>query len=468
MASKRNRSANPKRKHHTRRRTPTRRAAAPPRVREKRRRGLESATPSAKARGRSDRRVPARAATPPMRAKVGFVFSNDPDPMLVERMRALEESGDFETHAIFWHRSGSDLSFPFTPAPLEIERFTQVNLPDPRAGLLSRCWLTFLFAWSIMKWVHRNDFRALHVVYPNMLIAAFIATVWRPVEIVYDVWDVNHSQSMSLVQRIVFRVLLSKTRQIFTTSQAFIDEFVVPNRITGRGTRITHVSNAPYPRRKPRPRPYEPIRKLHQPLVIGCVGNLRVPQQMQMLVEAVKRVRASGRDVRVRLSGAGSRRRMASAAATSNSFIEYTGPYDYQRDAAGLYSALDVVFAVYPLEIFNYRVHIARRLHDAVLSSTPIVVARGTHMAEIVEDQKIGWAIGHESVGDLVHLLQGLHDNRNRLVDRAQNASQVAVQHSFQAYREIYVRSYRRLLTHRLPKQEYRPTTPAATIPAPG
>lgn len=398
------------------------------------------------------------------------MFSNDPDPMLVERMRALEETGDFETHAIFWHRAGSDLSFPFTPAPLSIERFTKVNLPDPRSGVVSRCWLTLVFAWAIMRWVHRHNFKALHVVYPNMLIAAFVATLWRPVEIIYDVWDVNHSQAMTSVQRLLFRVLLCKTRQVFTTSQAFIDEFIVPNRITRRGTRVTHVSNAPYPRQQlcADTRAVDSTRAASKPLVIGCVGNLRVPQQMEMLVEAVKQLRASGRDVRIRLSGAGSRKQMASDAATANSFIEYTGPYDYQRDASDLYSALDVVFAVYPLEIFNYRVHVARRLHDAVLSATPVIVARETHMAKIVEAQRIGWAVGHESVCDLVNVLEGLYDHRSRLVDRARNASEVAAKHSFQAYRQIYVRAYRKLLIQRLPKRQPQRAPASATMPVVG
>ena len=377
-------------------------------------------------------------------AKVGFVFSNDPDPMLVERMWALEETGDFEARALFWHRS-SDLSFPFSPAPFSPHRFTQVNLADPCAGPLSRLWLTIVFAWSIFRWVRQHKFDVLHVVYPNMLIAAYIATLGRKVEIVYDIWDVNHSPSLSRIQKALYRKLLSKTRLVFTTSEAFINEFVEPNQIVQPGTVVKHVSNAPYaiPSNTNSARSNT---KLGSPLVIGCVGNLRVPKQLQLLLDAVGRVRETGRDVRVRFSGAGRKKQLVSEAANGKEFVEYTGPYDYRRDATALYGALDLVYAVYPLENFNYRVHVARRLHDAVLRSTPIVVSRGTHMGEIVESQQVGWQIGHESTDELVELLTSICDDREMLTVKSIQATINARSHSFSVYRDTYVASYARLM----------------------
>jgi len=139
-----------------------------------------------------------------LRTKVGFVFSNDPDPLLVERMRALEESGEFEAHAIYWHRTGSDLRFPFSPEPFDAARFTKVELPDPRAGVFKRLSLTFRFSRLLRQWWKENQFDVLHVVYPNMLIAANLAMLGKKVPLVYDVWDVQPKRGVSTFKSCLF------------------------------------------------------------------------------------------------------------------------------------------------------------------------------------------------------------------------------------------------------------------------
>ena len=63
-----------------------------------------------------------------------------------------KESGDFESHAIYWHRLGSDLSFPFSPEPFDESRFTKIDLPDPRESALQRATLTWRFSRAIRKW----------------------------------------------------------------------------------------------------------------------------------------------------------------------------------------------------------------------------------------------------------------------------------------------------------------------------
>lgn len=397
--------------------------------------------------------------------KVGFVFSNDPDPMLVERMWALEETGGFEAHALYWHRS-SDLSFPFSAEPFGADRFRKVALPDPCSGVLSRLVLTLKFAWALAQWVRTNQFEILHVIYPNMLIAAFIATFGRRIEIVYDVWDANHSQQMSWLQSLFFRTLLSKTRLVFTTSQGFVDDFVLENDILKENARVSYVSNAPYRLpTTPRKTASSAQRFVDGPLVIGCVGNLRVPKQLQMLFDAVETVRATGRDVRIRLSGAGSRKQMVRHAADSKQFVEYTGPYDYRRDASRLYQQLDLVYAVYPLEVYNYKVHVARRLHDAVLSATPIVVSRGTHMSSIVMEEQVGWQIGDRSMEELISLLQEVYDDRSKLVAVSTNALSRRSSHAFDAYRPEYLAAYRELQAT-LPSRQSGESVPAPVIPA--
>ena len=375
------------------------------------------------------------------RTKVGFVFSDDPDPLLIERMRALEESGEFESHAIYWHRMGSDLSFPFSPEPFDESRFTKIDLPDPRKSGFQRATLTLRFSRAIRKWWNRHRFKVLHVVYPNMLIATKLAMVGQNIPLVYDIWDVPRDRSASRLEQSACRILLGTTPHVFTTSQAFIDEYLIPNDLLPNDTSATNISNAPYDR--------ESIAKADrgETLVVGCIGNLRVHKQLSLLVQAVAEVRTHGHDVRVRLSGAGSKKQLVESLTGDHRFVEYTGPYDYRHDAPKLYSKLDLVFAVYPLEIYNYRVHVARRLHDAVLSETPVIVSANSEMSNIVESEGIGWAVGHESLDDLVQVILSVCQDRSLLDRCIQQTRGVRSQHCFEGYRDRYLDAYRRLVS---------------------
>ena len=363
------------------------------------------------------------------KTKVGFVFSNDPDPLLVERMRALEESGEFEAHAIFWHRAGSDLRFPFSPDPFSADRFTKVELPDPRAGALKRVWLTFRFSKFLRQWWKENQFDVLHIVYPNMLVAANFAMLGKKTPLVYDVWDVEPKPGVSSLKRFMTRTLLRKTPHVFSTSQAFIDSHLKTHDLLPSGIAATNVSNAPYSREA------LPKADRGERLVVGCLGNLRVQKQIRMLVDAVAEVRERGHDVMVRLSGAGSKKQFVETLTGDHSFVKYTGPYDYHRDAPSLYAELDLVYAVYPLDVYNYRVHIARRLHGAVLSQTPIIVSSDSANAEIVENEQIGWCVGYESLADLVRAITAACENRVLPRDIANNTKKVRDKRCFEGYR---------------------------------
>ena len=107
------------------------------------------------------------------------------------------------------------------------------------------------------------------------------------------------------------------------------------------------------------------------------------------------------------------------------------------------------MYAVYPLDIFNYRVHIARRLHDSVLSGTPIIVSSESANAEIVEAEEIGWHVGHESVEDLVRVITLACEDRELLREKTANTAKVRDQHCFEAYRDSYLAAYRGIVAGR-------------------
>lgn len=372
----------------------------------------------------------------PGKCRVAFVFSSDPDPLLLERMRALEETGEFEPHAMYWHRTGSVLSYPFSPDPLPPSRFVRVDLPDPQGNGVRRTALAIWFAARVRTWLNALNPSVVHAINPSMLAATRLASLGRKLPIVYDIWDLSEVERLSNSGRLAWRVALSKTKQVFTTSEQFIDQFLEPNGLLASRAAL-HVSNAPYfVERVEAPRDAES-------LLIGCVGNIRLPNQIDSLVAAVRKLREDNCDIRLRLSGAGSSSQLATQLASENDFIEYTGPFNYYQEVTAVFGQLDLVFAVYPRERFNYRVHVARRLHDAILSGTPVVVSRGTHMSDLVETSGVGWSVQDDSPRDMVELIRALYHDRTLLEVARGNAVKRRRDHCFERYRDRYVEAYR-------------------------
>jgi glycosyltransferase involved in cell wall biosynthesis len=382
---------------------------------------------------------PAPTAAHP--ARVAFLYANDPDPLLLERMATLEATGRYQVHALYWHRARSPLNIPFT-STLPAGRFSRVDLPDPRGGLARRALLSARFAWAAARWLRRLRPDAVHAVYPDMLAVARLALAPSSrTPLVYDLWDVIGPQRPPAPVRWLYRLLLRRVGLVCVTSPAYADDYLRPNGLLPRGAPVLDTSNCPVCAGRPAPAPLP-----GGPLTIGYIGNVRVREQLNTLVEAVRSVRGEGRDVQVLIAGAGEDGALAERLAAQHPFVRYTGPYDHARQAAGLYGQVHVVFAVYPQRSLNYRLHLARRLHDAIVSGRPVIVAEGSHMAQGVAAEGTGWAIGDADTHALAGLLRRLCDDPTVLDTAASAACGAREAHCFERYAPAYIAAYDRLL----------------------
>ena len=132
---------------------------------------------------------------------------------------------------------------------------------------------------------------------------------------------------------------------------------------------------------------------------------------------------------------------MVQEASERVSFVEYAGPYNYVTEYAALQTRVDLIYALYPQETPNYRTHIARRFHEAVLAGMPIIVTRDTHMGDIVKRSNVGWEVGDTSVTDLVTLLTDLYDNRS-LLGKATADEQMLARHRFETYKPALLQAH--------------------------
>lgn len=93
--------------------------------------------------------------------------------------------------------------------------------------------------------------------------------------------------------------------------------------------------------------------------------------------------------------------------------IEWVGRFDFNKQAAGLYGKCDVMYSVYDADMHNVRVALPNKLYEAVYCEMPLIVAKNTYLAQVVEEWGVGVAVDHKNVDELVNALNELRNNKN-------------------------------------------------------
>lgn len=126
---------------------------------------------------------------------------------------------------------------------------------------------------------------------------------------------------------------------------------------------------------------------------VGFIGSIRYLKQMKMLVDAANAV-----DVDVLFAGAGGTtteygeiRRYCDGMKN----IAFTGRYSYETEIADLYGRVDCVYAVYDADNPNVRIALPNKLYESILCELPIIVAKGTYLSELVEENGVGISVSH-------------------------------------------------------------------------
>jgi glycosyltransferase involved in cell wall biosynthesis len=376
----------------------------------------------------------------PTKRGVVFVYANDPEPILLERMSALESTGRYEVHAVYWHRIGSPLSIPWSTG-INRDRFHQIELPDPRGGIFRRLFLTFRFGWQLRKQLNSLKPDIVTPIYQDMLFATKLAMFIRPkIVTFYELWDLVGPARPGRLSRMFQRRLFRGVSSLFVTSRSYESQYLAPNQLVAHGTRVKYASNAPVDWNFRVPDSPDP--GTERPLTVAYIGQIRVAPQLRNLIAAVRSLNDRGVEIKLLIAGGGEDSAWLEHLSKENEFIDFRGAFDFQRDAEELYSLADLMFAVYPQKEFNYRVHWARRAHQAILSGIPLIVSEGSEMGDYVETHDLGWTVGDESQVDLELLVADIAANPSQLASYRTDSEVILREHRFETFQDSVVAEY--------------------------
>lgn len=341
---------------------------------------------------------------------IGFL----PEPRMLNRIELEKQLG--ELHVICWNKKKNMLEMPS-------ENGFTMHVISKEAGAdpVKRMVPYALFAREASRLLREIQPSMIHVQGLDMLKIAcsYQKRSRQKVHIIYEVADLHRllvDKQMNPVKQILQRYLRREDRclegrydLLILTSMKFYDayfqEFVSQEK-------ILYMPNIPN---------LKAFRNYHkkegnQDFTVGYIGSVRYKQQMRNLIEAAKRC-----GIHLLIAGFESEPVEIEPLCKDDPNIEWIGRFDFNARAAELYGKCDVMYSVYDADMHNVRVALPNKLYESTYCEMPLIVARNTYLAEMVEDWGVGAAVDYRSVENLAAVLCDLRDHSAKCAQIAEN-----------------------------------------------
>ena len=369
-----------------------------------------------------------------MTRRIAFLFGNEPNPLHLERMECLQKSGTYQPLFVYWQRGQSSITIPYS-SNITSDSFVPIHLPDPRGNLLRRAALSLLFTLRVALVMHRLKPHIVHPVNVDMLGIAALALIGRHrVALAYDLQE-QIGEKLNPVYRFFYRLFLKRNDVTFIHFEGG-RLFLRANNLESYAMPIVRICAGPLNMPLVQQIANAPNNTWPE-LVIGYYGYLRGRRQIVALIEAAKKLNHEGKKVVVDFGGTGDEAEFVQQQANHYEFVHFQGAFDYTKSHLSMYMSADVIFAVFPQSVPNYRNHYARRFCEGVVSGKPVIVARGSAMGQFVQKWGGGWEVEEDSAEDIAQVISRVFADRGML--RSKVPDKVRAEFSFKTYVNQYL-----------------------------
>lgn len=177
----------------------------------------------------------------------------------------------------------------------------------------------------------------------------------------------------------------------------------------------------------------------HSNFTIGFIGIVRYKAQMKMLIEA-----ANIAKVNVFFAGFSQDNDIMNMAKTRE-YVEYYGSYNYDNDISNLYSKCDCIYSVYDTKLNNVKYALPNKLYESIYCELPIIVSKGTHLSEIVNNLGVGIDVNSDSINDLVNVINKLKNNKGLYNKIVKNCRKEKKNINMKNYNYVFLKKIREI-----------------------
>lgn len=339
-----------------------------------------------------------------MNQKIVILIGFLPNPRMRKRIELEKTLG--ELHLICWNKGGNMLQLP------EADGYT-AHIVDVKANVNpSKRLLQFpAFIRKATRLLRQIQPRVIHVQAFDMLHIAY----WykqkydQNVKIVYEIADLSPlimEKQTDLVRWLIHAYVVRADRiycraidLLVVTSEKYIDAYFqafVPQ------DKVLYFPNVPDLACFGNYRSKDHTKAF----TVGFIGAVRYRRQMRNLIEA-----AEACDMDLMIAGYENDPPEFEASCKAYPRGEWVGKFDFKSQIAALYGKCDVMYSVYDADIKNVRVALPNKLYEAVYCEMPLIVAKNTYLAQVVQEWGVGVAVDHRQPEELVEALKRLRDD---------------------------------------------------------
>jgi glycosyltransferase involved in cell wall biosynthesis len=322
-----------------------------------------------------------------------------PDPRVEKTARAIFQAG-YRVSALGWDRTAR-------LAPEE-ERpgFRVYRLPiraDFGNGLAN---LPNLLHWQVRLLIHlirhRREYDVLHACDFDTILPALVSKALWGTKVIYDIYDFYADHLRRTPAWIKALIRSADLRAVRTADAVIIVDDARREQVAGGMPRhLEVIFNSP----EDRVPPPSPAGSSSGPgsLRLAYIGLLQVERGLFDLLEVLERHPEWSLD----LAGFGGDEALLLERARRLPNVAWHGRISYEK-AMELSAAADALVALYDPSIPNHRYASPNKLFEAMMLSKPVVVARGTHMDEIVNAGRCGLIVEYGNGSSLEEALTTL------------------------------------------------------------
>ncbi len=319
----------------------------------------------------------------------------------------------------------------------------EIQLADVTGRGLKNIFPLIIFQVRVLLWLFRHGkaFDAVHAFDLDAGFPALLAAKLYRRPLVYHIADFYADSRpgipgklKGLVRSLEFYVIARAALTIICTEERV-------KQIEGsRPRKLLVIHNSPVYQPEIQPAPYRKNSRLH----ICYVGSLEEKRFIKQALEVVSR------DTRVQLTiaGMGNLEKYVEDVAGRYSNIDYLGRVSYQ-EALRLYSACDLMFAVYDPAVPNHRFSAPNKVYEAMMLGKPLIVAQNTGFDALIEEEGIGLSIEY-SRQDFRQALDNCLANPQILKEMGQRAKKIYAKYSWPTMRERLLQAYAEIEGQRL------------------
>jgi len=360
-----------------------------------------------------------------------FLLSHVPIPRFIKRIEIANKKTN--TTVIYWNRKNVNETQYTLPQEVHIKR---INLKAPQGKPLLRIFpLIFFVIISLLNLIRMKP-KTIHVGNIDMLMISVIykRIFNKNVNIIYEIGDLPNfiiNKPSSRFKKVIKKYFIRIEKQLCLNINTLIltSPFFWENYYSEFIPKFKYLLILNVPKSTTFKNFVKKDRN-YKELTIGFIGSIRYKEQIKMLIDATNELE----NVKVIIAGSGRDTEYIKNYIKDKKNVFYMGPYNFEKDAANLYSDIDCIYSVYNTKLNNVRLAYPNKLYEAIICNLPIIVSKDTELANFVSHNNIGFAVDDNDVFELQSLINKIEKNRDILVPVSKSINEIQENYVYEIY----------------------------------